>query len=214
MPWETLHRDALRLAVGMVFCAGAAAAESDRSSAIEQLKASLKDPESAQIRNVTTATSLDGVAATCGEVNAKNSYGGYNGFTPFSVSAAGVALYGPGNYDPRYPLSGCAGRERELDAKAHNEAMFQCDVVEEMLRTARISGRDAALEGALSRLRDHARQLGRQVDETSMANVRAGYAGLLDAAGGAPPRVDQAARCYLESKPKIRVMIEAQAGVR
>lgn len=41
------------------------------------VKSVLKDPESAQFQNI------DGV---CGEVNAKNSYGGYTGFKKFVIS--------------------------------------------------------------------------------------------------------------------------------
>jgi hypothetical protein len=42
----------------------------------------LKDPGSAQFRNLKRYTRM-----VCGEVNAKNSYGGYVGFEPFLVSA-------------------------------------------------------------------------------------------------------------------------------
>jgi len=52
----------------------------------DAVKATLKDPESAQFRNLYTK-SWTGKAspddAVCGEVNAKNSYGGYTGFTRF-----------------------------------------------------------------------------------------------------------------------------------
>ena len=47
----------------------------------------LKDPGSAQFRNIRgiQATAETGKSATyiCGEVNARNSFGGYVGFTPF-----------------------------------------------------------------------------------------------------------------------------------
>ena len=43
---------------------------------------SLKDPSSAQFRNVRLVEYLDGVVV-CGDVNGKNSYGGYVGFTNF-----------------------------------------------------------------------------------------------------------------------------------
>ena len=39
----------------------------------------LKDPSSAQFRNVRT----DGDAYVCGEINVKNSFGAYNGFSEF-----------------------------------------------------------------------------------------------------------------------------------
>ncbi len=48
---------------------------------------SLKDPESAQFRNLFIA-GKDDTKAVCGEVNAKNSYGGYVGFKKFITSGA------------------------------------------------------------------------------------------------------------------------------
>lgn len=42
----------------------------------------LKDPASAQFRNVRLVQYLDGVVI-CGEINGKNSYGGYVGFKDF-----------------------------------------------------------------------------------------------------------------------------------
>lgn len=49
-------------------------------------KAKLKDPSSAQFRNVYFHIGADGIPMTCGEVNSKNSFGGYGGYQKF-VSA-------------------------------------------------------------------------------------------------------------------------------
>jgi len=62
----------------------------DRAIAIEvdaeiALKNFLRDPESAQIRNQ---------SGMCGEVNSKNSFGGYTGFKRFIASPAIVAIDG------------------------------------------------------------------------------------------------------------------------
>lgn len=54
----------------------------------------LKDPDSAQFRNLRV---VSGGAALCGEVNAKNSYGGYNGFKSFVADSEGVAWQGDGS---------------------------------------------------------------------------------------------------------------------
>lgn len=51
------------------------------------VKAVLKDPGSAQLSQLTTFT-VDGVVTVCGNVNAKNSYGGYTG--PQRFWAAGT----------------------------------------------------------------------------------------------------------------------------
>lgn len=49
----------------------------------EKVKERLKDPESARFRNETVREDRD-ETIVCGEVNAKNSFGGYTGFVPFS----------------------------------------------------------------------------------------------------------------------------------
>ena len=66
--------------------------ESDSSRRIDiqtdsriALKNYLKDPESAEIRNHN---------GNCGEVNSKNSFGGYTGFRRFIASSAIVAVEG------------------------------------------------------------------------------------------------------------------------
>jgi hypothetical protein len=53
-----------------------------RKRAIELLSESLKDPMSAQLRRIRAGRYPESV---CGEVNAKNSMGGYVGFSPFYV---------------------------------------------------------------------------------------------------------------------------------
>jgi hypothetical protein len=43
----------------------------------------LRDPGSAQFRNIRVITTILGTKKVCGEVNAKNGFGGYGGFKPF-----------------------------------------------------------------------------------------------------------------------------------
>lgn len=45
----------------------------------------LRDPTSAQFREVTGYSLPDGSRIICGEVNARNGFGGYAGFSPFYV---------------------------------------------------------------------------------------------------------------------------------
>ena len=45
--------------------------------------AALKDPESAQLKNVQLTPEKSGFLV-CGEINAKNGYGGYTGFSKFA----------------------------------------------------------------------------------------------------------------------------------
>ncbi|MDN8035513.1 hypothetical protein [Burkholderia vietnamiensis] len=51
--------------------------------------ASLKDPESAQFRDV-----FVGVTYACGQVNARNGFGGYTGFNDFYVSGVSSFYFG------------------------------------------------------------------------------------------------------------------------
>lgn len=56
--------------------------------------ASLRDPASAQFRNVRVVAQKDGRNAVCGEINGRNAYGGYAGFHGFYV-LAGEAFFEP-----------------------------------------------------------------------------------------------------------------------
>ena len=55
------------------------------------IKLKLKDPSSAQFRHVYFHRVDDNIPMTCGEVNSKNSFGGYIGFQKF-VSAGSLEL--------------------------------------------------------------------------------------------------------------------------
>ncbi|WP_070401292.1 hypothetical protein [Hydrogenophaga sp. PML113] len=67
----------------------------------------LKDPGSAQFRNVRVQQYLQGpLKIICGEINAKNSYGGYVGFRQFAASPWGVYMESRGGrYDTSDELS-------------------------------------------------------------------------------------------------------------
>lgn len=56
----------------------------------DQLLSSLRDPSSAQLRNLRIERG-EGGEALCGEINAKNAYGGYVGFQPFAVTEKKMA---------------------------------------------------------------------------------------------------------------------------
>lgn len=63
---------------------GANLPEKVRHSMIEQITSELKDPASAQFRRIRSCLPKKGTSvAWAGEVNAKNSYGGYGGFKKF-----------------------------------------------------------------------------------------------------------------------------------
>lgn len=62
-----------------------------RRNAKDAVKASLKDPDSAQFSSMTIFKNAGGITV-CGLVNAKNGFGGYSGRTPFIVSPMAVFL--------------------------------------------------------------------------------------------------------------------------
>ncbi|WP_050759427.1 PI-PLC domain-containing protein [Luminiphilus syltensis] len=57
----------------------------------DAVRAKLKDPKSAEFRNVYFNRGSDGTPMTCGEVNAKNSFSGYSGWQKF-ISAGSAEL--------------------------------------------------------------------------------------------------------------------------
>lgn len=72
---------------------------------------SLKDPKSAQMRRefLSDAETSDlKVTSLCGEINAKNSYGGYTGFTRFISNTDGMLVYEasepPGAFSSIWPV--------------------------------------------------------------------------------------------------------------
>lgn len=72
------------------------ATDAEKAQAIEIVKAKLKDPDSAQFRDIKRMR--DG--NLCGWVNAKNSFGGYAGFAVFFTGAKGAALLTPQLSEP------------------------------------------------------------------------------------------------------------------
>lgn len=62
----------------------------------ESVKNKLKDPDSARFRNIKDISLPDGVVF-CGEVNSKNSYGGYVGFTWFVAGVNGANIFTTSN---------------------------------------------------------------------------------------------------------------------
>lgn len=55
------------------------------ADAKRQVSAQLRDPSSAQFQKVRAVRQKDGSTAVCGEVNGRNAYGGYAGFSDFAV---------------------------------------------------------------------------------------------------------------------------------
>lgn len=62
------------------------------AAAQEAVKKGLKDPDSAKFQNL-RITDYDGGKVVCGEINAKNSYGGYVGYKRFVAGTSAAIVY-------------------------------------------------------------------------------------------------------------------------
>lgn len=85
------------LTVVSIACFAAPGDASFVARAKETLAKELKDPGSVQYRGLFIAsrdTPKGAELSLCGEMNAKNSYGGYGGFRPFIATEAGWAYFG------------------------------------------------------------------------------------------------------------------------
>lgn len=69
-----------------------AGCSNEADKAKELVANELRDPSSAQFRDVEVVKQKDGSSAVCGEVNGKNAYGGYAGFQSFTVRGTEVFL--------------------------------------------------------------------------------------------------------------------------
>ena len=108
------------------------------------IKEGLKDPESAQFKNIAVKTNSLGEVAVCGEVNARNSFGGYVGFQSFGVAGNVAVTQSDAITQAKLARMGCFGLEAELairhtDAqmkfaeKLHDQANFSCTVIWTMM---------------------------------------------------------------------------------
>ncbi len=101
-PIEKLRTESMDTVLAYSIATGIYLKANSESSAIEKAMAAtagiLKDPESARFRNLRVSSYEKG-AVICGEVNGKNSYGGYTGYQPFVASMDAATLY---DGDKRY----------------------------------------------------------------------------------------------------------------
>jgi hypothetical protein len=66
---------------------------------MELVKARLKDPDSAKFKGVYFVRGKAGVPVTCGQVNSRNSFGGYTGFVPFLSAGRAEFTFFPDDVD-------------------------------------------------------------------------------------------------------------------
>lgn len=130
-----------------------------KNEAMTKIKSVLKDPDSAKFQNLEIVTNSKSQESVCGEVNARNSFGGYTGFSKFSYTGGSAAILDE-NSDVihQYKLAGCAGPEAELEARLQNEADFNCNVIWNLLVNNIVNNedRDSALNAAIDAIKSRA----------------------------------------------------------
>lgn len=124
----------LCVAALLAVCGSVLAQEASEDAAITRAKTKLlmqlKDPDSAKWFGLQLAPPKKpgGEPSVCGWVNSKNSYGGYVGFQPFSVSAGMVLMWGGENDDMfRYAWQSCGNMLAEKFGDAKVDLDFDID---------------------------------------------------------------------------------------
>jgi hypothetical protein len=95
-PQDNIRQDSLQ-GLPLIGISSQQTDESLTETGLSHVRNQLKDPGSAQFRNVRVVPYKNG-RVVCGEVNGKNSYGGYVGFTPFVAGELGSTLYYSSEY--------------------------------------------------------------------------------------------------------------------
>jgi hypothetical protein len=144
------------------------------------VKEGLKDPGSAQFKNVVVKTNSLGETAVCGEYNARNSFGGYVGFQPFGVVGSVVATQ-----TAELERMGCLGSDAELDrrhsdaqsqlaTKLHDQADFSCKVIWTMMENRFRQQQDAntVIDAAIVAMKNRAQENKTEVSPEMLQAIR------------------------------------------
>jgi len=125
------------------------------------LKSVLKDADSAKFQNLKVITNSKAEQSVCGEVNSRNSFGGYVGFTKFAYSKNKIIMLdenSTGDDLSNYNLTGCSGPQDELEARIGNEASFNCTVIWNLIVNIVVNkeGKNAALDASITAVKNRA----------------------------------------------------------
>lgn len=121
----------LILALGGCLSFPVFASNSQFIEAQDSIKSSMKDPDSTKFTKMNVIKNSQGASYTCGEVNSKNSYGGYVGYKSFAYKDNRFVI--DGSFDKPedfefYSLSGCGGSHLEKVALARKQAQYACQL--------------------------------------------------------------------------------------
>lgn len=108
----------------------------------ENVQRQLKDPQSAQFRDVKIVINTLSQQTVCGEVNAKNSYGGYTGFKPFYTTDGKNIQFIENSEKPyeykknlvKYSQAGCLGEIEEISTRKRENLKKVCEANYDLIR--------------------------------------------------------------------------------
>lgn len=131
--------------------------------AMTAVKNQMKDPDSTQFRNLREIKNTVNDTVLCGELNAKNSYGGYVGYTSFSYSREGIAIISNNNrgYETilnlaKFNQSGCSGEKAEISARHPQIFKNYCEVAYQLFTDVIVNKalRETAIDKAMITYKD------------------------------------------------------------
>lgn len=131
---------------------------SEIGTAQSVIKNLMKDPDSTNFKSVREITNAQGERFVCGEVNSKNSYGGYVGFKMFAYQGGRAVIDGsfstPDDYE-FLALSGCAGHDVEKVALANKQAKVGCQISWEQITDVVLFNKsaEASADNAITKIK-------------------------------------------------------------
>lgn len=130
----------------------------DVDSAKSMIMDAMKDPGSTQFKSVRTIKNSLNDSYVCGEVNSKNSYGGYVGFKSFAYKSGKYVI--DGSYTSAddlefFSISGCGGRDLEKVAIARKQAKNGCKITWEQITDIILFGTtpEKAADNAITKIK-------------------------------------------------------------
>ena len=131
---------------------------SEIGTAQSAIKNQMKDPDSTNFKSVREITNSQGGRFVCGEVNSKNSYGGYVGFKIFAYQRGRTVIDGSFSTPDDYEflvLSGCAGPDVEKVALANKQAKIGCQISWEQITDVVLFNKsaEASADNAIAKIK-------------------------------------------------------------
>ena len=185
-----INRNLIALIVSLFLCFSTSLSlfANEESTQIEEVKIKVKsilrDPDSAKFQNIRIVVNSKAVESICGEVNARNAFGGYTGFSKFNVSKDKVNIVDMDKPETikSYKLSGGAGPEAELETRLEDEALFSCNVIWNLLANVIVENQSKteAIDAAIIAIKSRAKNNGAELNETQIQMFRTQYQHLLE----------------------------------